>query len=144
MNCRKCNATHVIKNGKSRSGIQTYKCKICGYIWEDKELWQPFKNEEKILCHRCFSDNLRKEGKTTDKRQRYLCKDCGYKFAENAKYATPYYTPRPLTAEDKKLIVMYHIGAKVPIRDVARHINKPHEAVRLFAKNYKISHGLAS
>jgi transposase-like protein len=28
--CHRCKSTNIVKNGKNRSGTQTYKCKDCG------------------------------------------------------------------------------------------------------------------
>lgn len=51
--CEHCKSTNIVKNGKNRSGTQTYKCKDCGCFWV-MDSKQPSRRLDAELVRRVF------------------------------------------------------------------------------------------
>ena len=82
-----------------------------------------------VFCPHCNSTKVKKSGFTNDGRQLYICSDCNYKFTLNNKF-------NHVLKKDKKLIIMYGLGARVPSKDLANMIGCCEKTVRNIKRRY--------
>lgn len=128
--CPHCGSIRIIKDGKNDlTGYQRYKCKDCGKSNSGEYSFKPFVNT-KYKCPKCGSMNLKKKGlNKTRKYEVYACKDCGKQFMPGNK-------PRSLTAEEKRIIVLYNKNFGVSVTSLAKHLKRSEKPIYRFLKEY--------
>lgn len=130
LRCRKCGGA-LIKQGYSKNKKQRYRCKCCGYrqIENPRQPLRITTNGE-LKCPNCDSVNVFRRGFDNNKnRQRYECKDCKRTFTESSNF-------QHLTDKQKKLIVLYCVNLKVPIKQIAEELKVSEVTVRNVKNNY--------
>src|SRR4028119_163620 len=58
MNCPKCNSEYILKNGRSRSGKQNFKCRDCGRQFVMTPRHQPISSPTKELIDRLLLEKI--------------------------------------------------------------------------------------
>lgn len=127
--CPKCHSTALVKDGKTAKGTQRYICKFCGTRSAGDRSNIIFKNEEKIKCRKCGSTNIKKKGYNREGIQVYFCRDCHKKFMVQSTKEL-----KQLTKEEKEVIIRYHIFMKIPLTEIAKHLNRSYTMVYNYAK----------
>lgn len=56
--CRRCAATHVVRNGPNSAGTPTYRCRACGHRFVAEPKKGPVTEERKDLVRRLLGERL--------------------------------------------------------------------------------------
>src|SRR4028118_2056740 len=74
MNCPNCNSEYILKNGRTRSGKQNFKCRDCGRQFVMNPRHQPISKSTRQLIDRLLLEKISLAGivRTTGVSQRWL------------------------------------------------------------------------
>ena len=87
--CPYCGGT-LTREGRSKKGMNCYKCAECGKSCTADETGKPIKNDnfsltnKEVHCPYCGTLNVKKAGYSSRGKQRFYCKDCERAFVQGA------------------------------------------------------------
>ncbi|MCW5924310.1 MAG: IS1 family transposase [Saprospiraceae bacterium] len=97
--CHRCESSNIVKNGKNRSGTQTYKCKDCGCcrVLDSK---QPSRNIDPELVERAYQErqSLRGTGRLLNVSHRTVLNWLKKKRGNSPLSKTPLRKDKPTTS----------------------------------------------
>lgn len=136
--CPYCGTKELTTRGKDSKGRIVYSCLECKRRFIEgtyERLHKKYVSGE--VCPRCGSTNLVNKGLGKTGRKRFKCKNCGRSYTKGAKLVTSDVIRRPpISAANKKLILMYKLNVGLSNTDIAKHFNCSVYAIQQLLKEY--------
>lgn len=134
--CPRCGTVGVVRKGIDR-GRQFYLCKTCNHSFSPEQKYKHLTKEEQADIIRLWKEGHQiTELMKAYSKQRRTIRDLIRPYKERYELQHLKNAVNRLSPQEKKIIYMYGVGARVPVEDVAKHLKIEAPLVRFIILSY--------